>query len=61
MTDNKYISPDFDEWWIFVENVDIRWTVWRLQGEKGIQGRAGPIGPVGIGEPGLPVSMKMVL
>lgn len=58
MTDNKYISPDFDEW---LENVDIRWTVWRLQGEKGIQGRAGPIGPVGIGEPGLPVSMKMVL
>lgn len=49
-----------------LENVESCWkflagAVWRLQGEKGIQGRPGPTGPVGIGEPGLPVSMKMVL
>lgn len=32
-------------------------AVWRLQGEIGIPGRSGPTGPVGIGEPGLPVSI----
>lgn len=36
-------------------------AVWCLQGEKGLQGRPGPTGPVGIGEPGLPVSRKHVL
>lgn len=33
-------------------------TLIRLQGDMGFQGRSGPPGPPGIGEPGLPVSIQ---
>lgn len=29
-----------------------------LQGETGLKGRPGPVGPVGFGEPGLPVRIR---
>lgn len=48
--------------WISPERLlNVVLTVWCFQGEKGLQGRAGPPGPVGIGEPGQPVSVDLTL
>lgn len=58
ITSNKVISSDETDKPLITTNPYLTGAVWCVQGEKGIQGRPGLAGPAGIGEPGLPVSIK---